>query len=69
MLFQVPFNHLKSDFEVKGHMGQGQRSTLKVRSKVKVTRSHLSVFQVMLNVRGHWSGSKVTRVKVKGQVG
>ncbi len=67
------FTTLLVIFEVKGHMGQGQRSTLKV--KVKVTRSkcdfrsHLTVLQVMFKVKGHESGSKVTWVKVKGQVG
>ncbi len=57
--------------KVKGHMGQGQRSILKVKVKgqghqVKMWfRSHLTVLQVMFKVKGHGSGSKVTWVKVK----
>ncbi len=58
--------------KVKGHMGQGQRSTLKVKVKghqVKnvILMSHLTVIQVMFKVKGHGSGSKVTWVKVKGR--
>ena len=74
---------LQALFEVKGHMGQGQRSHGS-RSKVDLEgqgqrsrspgqkcdfRSHLTVLQVMFKVKGHGSGSKVTWVKVKGQVG
>ncbi len=69
-------------FEVKGHRGQGQRS-YGSRSKVDlegqgqrsrspgqkfVFMSHLTVLQAMFKVKGHESGSKVTWVKVKGQV-
>ena len=74
---------LQAIFEVKGHMGQGQRLHGS-RSKVDLEgqgqrssspdqkcdfRSHLTVLQVMFKVKGHGSGSKVTWVKVKGQVG
>ena len=52
--------------------GQGQRSTLKVKVKGQFKRdfrSHLNVVQLMFKVKGHVLGSKVTWVKVKGQVG
>ena len=62
-------------------MDQGQRSHGS-RSKVDLEgqrsrspgqkcdfRSHLTILQVMFKVKGHGSGSKVTWVKVKGQVG
>ncbi len=63
-------------FEVKGHMGQGQRSHGS-RSKVNLEGQGHQVkmwFQVSIdrltgNIQGHGSGSKVTWVKVKGQVG
>ena len=70
-------------FEVKGHMGQGQRSH-ESRSKVDHEgqgqrsrsqgqkcdfRSDLTVLRVMFKVKGHGSGSKVTLVSVIGQVG
>ena len=59
--------------KVKGHMGQAQRSTLKVKAKgqghqVKNVTSGL-ILQVMYKVKGHGSGSKITLVKFKGQVG
>ena len=64
---------LQAIFRVKviGHMGQGQRSTLKVKVKGQKCdfRSHLTVLHVMFKVKGYGSGSKVTWVKVKGQVG
>ncbi len=67
--FRSYLTTLQAIFEVKGHMGQGQRLTLKV--KDKVTKSKMW-FQVPFNrltgnVQGQ--GSKVTWVKVKGQVG
>ena len=79
---KVKKRHFRSHliFEVKGHMGQGQKSRWS-RSKVDLEsqgqrsrspghfRSHLTVLQVMFKIKGHRSGSKVTWVKVKGQVG
>ncbi len=80
---KVKKRHFRSHliFEVKGHMGQGQKSRWS-RSKVDLEgqrsrslgqkcdfRSHLTVLQVMFKIKGHRSESKVTWVKVKGQVG
>ena len=48
--------------KVKGHVGQGQRSTLKVK---KLFQSHQTVLQVMFKVKGHGPGSRITWVKVK----
>ena len=64
--FRSHSSTLQVFFEVRGHMGQGQRSRGS-RSKVK------KWFQVSFDrltgyVQGHGSGSKVMWVKVKGQV-
>ncbi len=82
-LFRSHSTVLHLIFEVKGHMGQGQKSRWssskadfegqgqRSRSPGQKCgfRSHLTVLQVMFKIKGHRSGSKVTWVKVKGQVG